>query len=521
MRAILPVALLAALPAAAEPAVPHFTDEAASLPLAHVYAGDWEHFVGGGVAVFDCNGDGRLDFAAAGGTNPARVFVNRSEPGRFAFEEGPPLPASLAVTGLWPLDIDGDGIADLAVTRVGPNALLKGGGDCTFTDASDDWHFERSDAWSTAFSATFEPGAAWPTIAIGNYVDREDPEGPFEACDANALFRPAPGGGYAAPVRLEPGFCALSILFSDYARRGRADLRLSNDRHYYVRGGQEQMLRMPEATFLGPEQGWNPVRIWGMGIASRDLTGDGLPEVVLTSMGDQLMMIAGQEGYRLAPFSIGTFAQRPWFGDDGRPSTGWHAEFGDVNNDGLADLFIAKGNVDQMPTNAMADPNNLLIQRPDGTFFEAADVAGIATTARSRGAALADFDRDGALDLVVVNRRAPLELYRNAGPAGASLSLTPRQDGPNRDAIGAFIDVRVGDRVETTERTVGGGHGGGKLAPLHVGLGDAGTADVRVTWPDGERSEWQTLQAGTHTELRRDGPPAAAGRDPAVPKTTP
>ncbi len=497
--------LVAALPAHAEPAVPRFEDASASLPAPHVYDGGWEHFVGGGVAVFDCDGDGRLDFAAAGGANPARLYRNRSTPGRFAFEAGPPLPAAGSVTGLWPLNIDGDGHTDLAVTRVGPNALLKGAGDCTFTDASDAWNFTRGDAWSTAFSATVEPGATWPTLAIGNYVDRADPDGPFEACDANALHRPAPGGGYGPPTRLEPGFCALSILFSDYSRRGRADLRLSNDRHYYVRGGQEQMLRMPEARFLGPDDGWKPLHIWGMGIASRDLTGDGLPEVVLTSMGDQLMMIAGPDGYKLAPYAIGTFAQRPWFGDDGRPSTGWHAEFGDVDNDGLADLFIAKGNVDQMPTNAMTDPNNLLIQREDGTFFEAADRAGIATTARSRGAALADFDNDGALDLVVVNRRAPLELYRNAGPVGASLAFTPRQAGPNGHAIGAFVEVRIGGRIETTELTVGGGHGGGKLGPLHVGLGTAEGADIRITWPGGETSTWFPLEAGTNTQLWRDG----------------
>ena len=63
-------------------------------------------------------------------------------------------------------------------------------------------------------------------------------------------------------------------------------------------------------------------------------------------------------------------------GDDGRPSTGWHAEFGDVDNDGRLDLFIAKGNVDQMPSNALHDPNNLLMQTTDGTFIETAAAAG-------------------------------------------------------------------------------------------------------------------------------------------------
>src|SRR5690606_32598280 len=110
----------------------------------------------------------------------------------------------------------------------------------------------------------------------------------------------------------------------------------------------------------------------------------------------------------------GTYAQRPFTGDDGRPSTGWHAEFGDIDNDGRMDLFIAKGNVDQMPSNAIHDPNNLLIQQPDGRFTEMAAIAGVATAERSRGAALADLNGDGRLDIVVVNRRAPMEIWENA-----------------------------------------------------------------------------------------------------------
>ena len=68
-----------------------------------------------------------------------------------------------------------------------------------------------------------------------------------------------------------------------------------------------------------------------MGIASRDVTGDGRADVALTSMGDQLLQLSGPEGYALAPWELGIAATTPHAGGDGRPSTGWHAEWGDVD----------------------------------------------------------------------------------------------------------------------------------------------------------------------------------------------
>jgi hypothetical protein len=220
-----------------------------------------------------------------------------------------------------------------------------------------------------------------------------------------------------------------------------------------------------------------------MGIASQDLTGDGRAEVMLTSMGDQLLQMAQPDGtYAGAPYSIGTYATRPHVGDDGRPSTGWHAQFGDLDNDGRADLFIAKGNVDQMPGMAIHDPNNLLMQQADGTFVEVAAEAGVATGARSRGAALADFDGDGRLDLLVANRRAPLELYRNVTPGtGHWIGVALQQPGGNRSAVGAQVTVNG----QTQEVTVGGGHASGQAVPLHFGLGDKNEAEITILWPDG------------------------------------
>lgn len=470
-------------------AAPLFEDRSAALGD-HSYTGGWEHFVGGGVSVLDCNDDALPDIFAAGGTTPARLWQNT---GDFTFQDAGLSPIT-GVTGAYPLDIDGDDVLDLFVMRVGPNVVLRGHGDCTFTDATQIWGIPAGDAWTTSFSAWWDGDR--PTLAVGNYVDRDDPNGPFGACDDNAILFPQTNG-YTAQA-LPPGYCALSMLAAIDAS-GQHRLRISNDRHYYLRDGSEQMWDTTEGRFLSAADGWPRLSVWGMGIASRDITGDGRDEIVLTSMGDQLMQLAQPDGsYKAAPFSIGTYAQRPHTGEDGRPSTGWHAQFGDINNDTRPDLFIAKGNVDQMPGLAMADPNNLLVQTPDGTFTETASGAGLATTARSRGAALADFDGDGRLDLVVNNRRANIELYRNiTSDTGHWITLDLRSPAPNTRAIGAQVAVNG----QMQQVMVGGGHAGGQAGPLHFGLGDAAQAQVRVIWPDGSVTQ-SSLATDAHHTLR-------------------
>ena len=100
----------------------------------------------------------------------------------------------------------------------------------------------------------------------------------------------------------------------------------------------------------------------------------GYPEYFLTSMGDnKLQTLANgptQPGYDDIALERGVTATRPFAGDTTLPSTAWHAEFQDVNNDANIDLFVAKGNVDAMPDFAAKDPSNLLLGQPDGTFKE-------------------------------------------------------------------------------------------------------------------------------------------------------
>lgn len=514
-----------AAPALAEgtamPPVPRFVDETASAGIDSVYAGQWEYMVGGGAAAFDCNGDAYSDLLLAGGEAPAKFYRNAStRGGPLKFESERSGLELDAVTGAYPLDVDSDGIMDVVLLRVGENVVMRGQGGCRFTRANEAWGFDGGDAWSTAFAATWERGAAWPTLAVGNYIDRTQDIMPWGSCTDNWLHRQQAGERrFAPPLALKPSFCALSMLFTDWNRSGLPSLRVSNDREYY-KGGQEQLWHVepgePPALYTA-EEGWKFLRIWGMGIASYDLDFDGNPEYFLTSMADnKLQALAGvpadgkpKPTYADVAYARGATAHRPYTGGDWRPSTGWHTDFQDVNNDGLVDLFIAKGNVAEMPDFAAKDPDNLLMQKSDGKFVEAGSRAGIASFDISRGGALTDFNLDGLVDLVVVNRWKNAELFRNASTnAGRWIEVKLDQPAPNRDAVGTWIELRCeGMPVMRREITVGGGHASGQAGWWHFGLGSVEAADVRVIWPDGSAGDWQPVAADRFYVLKRGEKP--------------
>jgi hypothetical protein len=507
--------------------IPHMVEQAAAAGITHSYEGPWEYFVGGGAASFDCNGDRFPDLFLAGGKGAAALYVNDSKPGgelRFR-EQSLDLPEKdrERVTGAYPIDFDNDGIKDLVVLRVGENLLLRGTGECHFEEANRRLAFNGGREWTTAFSAIFEPGNALPTMAFGNYVDRSAPGSPFGTCHDNFLFRPSDSGQdarYGDPQALRPGYCALSMLFTDWNRSGEPALRVTNDRQYY-RGGEEQLWHVSAgkpATLYSRSDGWRKLSIWGMGIAEGDINGDGFPEYALTSMGDTKLQTLDREADEDQPvyddiaFARHATAHRPYTGDDLKPSTGWHSEFADFNNDSLLDLFIAKGNVESMPDFAANDPDNLLLGQWNDTFAESGKEAGIALPTKGRGAIVDDFNMDGMLDLLVVNRSGPASLFRNAGvqsgerliPMGNWLGIELRNPGNNRNAVGATLNIRIGSRSLIRKVSVGGGHASGHLGFVHVGLGNAERAQIRVQWPDGEWSAPYRVFANNFVVIDRE-----------------
>ncbi|MEO8468573.1 MAG: VCBS repeat-containing protein [Chloroflexota bacterium] len=500
---------------------PLFVDETVASGISQRFDGPDLYQVGGGVAVFDCNGDGKPDLYLAGGANPASLYRNDAAVGgplRFS-EVRDPATDLTGVMGAYPIDIDGDGLIDIMVLRAGENILLRGLGDCRFERANEAFGLVGLDGDTSAFSATWESGSTLPTLAVGHYLTIGPNGESTTPCADSAILRPGPGATrYDAPTPLRPGYCTLSMLFSDWDRSGRRDLRVTNDRHYYS-DGMDQLWRMapgePLRAYSG-DDGWVAMQIWGMGIASADITGDGYPEVFLTSQGDNKLQTLttgpSQPMFRDIALKRGVTATTPFTGGDPLPSTAWHPEFADVNNDGFLDLFVSKGNVGTQPDYAKRDPSNLLLGAPTGMFTEVAAAAGIVSFARGRGAALADFNLDGLLDLVLLNYGGDTILWRNVGSGTAAspvamghwLAVAVEQPGPNRNAIGAWLEARIGDQTVFRELTIGGGHAGGQLGWQHLGLGPADSADIRVHWPDGELGAWVHVQASEFAIIERN-----------------
>ena len=498
--------------------IPNFVEETGPSGLGSRFDGDY--VVGGGVASFDCNGDKLPDLLLSGGSNKAKFYRNVSAVGgALAFKEETSGLEIDRVIGTYPLDIDSDGKADLVLLRDGEDLVMRGLGDCKIERANEAWNFVGGKAWSTAFAATWERGRNWPTLAIGRYVDRNT-KFPWGSCRDNELYRPsASGTSFAAPIPLRPSYCALSMLFSDWNRSGTPSLRISNDREYYQAKGQEQLWQVnpSQAPRLYTEaEGWKQLQIWGMGIASYDLMGSGYPVYYLTSMGDNklqaLQSEAGKPSYSDIAFRRNAIAQRPYTGGDVHISTAWHAQFEDVNNDGLIDLFVAKGNVGFMRDAAAKDPNNLMLGQADGNFVEVGDKAGVASFLRGRGAQVVDLNADGLLDIVVVNRLDKAQVWRNlgAGSAGVAkamgnwLQVRLQQPGANRDAIGSWIEVQLpNQKILRRELTIGGGHASGNLGFVHFGLGAADSAKIRVQWPDGAWGDWAEIKANGFYDLDR------------------
>lgn len=167
--------------------------------------------------------------------------------------------------------------------------------------------------------------------------------------------------------------------------------------------------------------------------------------------------------------------------------------FVDIDNDGWPDIFIANGHVypevdSKGLNNTFREPKLLYWNEHNGKFRDISQSSGPAITARfnSHGVAAADFDNDGAVEILVNNSHDRPSLLKNRGDHGNWILLDLQGTKSNRDAIGARVTVRVGKHQQTQEVRSGGGYDSQSDFRLHFGLGGAAKIDdVEIRWPTG------------------------------------
>jgi hypothetical protein len=147
-------------------------------------------------------------------------------------------------------------------------------------------------------------------------------------------------------------------------------------------------------------------------------------------------------------------------------------------------------------------------QNGDGTFTDVAFVNAADRSEDGRGLSIFDYDRDGRLDLLIRNFRQPAQLLRNVGAAGHWIEMKLVGTRSNRDAVGAVVRLRTGERWQTRMVSAGSGYLSSSSLVVHFGLGDATVADeVLVRWPSGGETRLEDLDANRRYRIAEGGGP--------------
>ena len=541
-----------------------FTDATAAAGIGFVNASSAEkryivESMGGGAAMFDFDGDGRLDLylvnsysveaALAKKPRPAAALYRNLGGGKF---EEVAAKAGVADPG-WAMgvsvaDYDNDGRDDLYVTCFGPNRLYRNRGDGTFEDVT---------ARAGVGDPRFSTGAAWADydrdgdldLFVANYVDfRLDdlPQfGKGERCQYRGLAvqcgpRGLPGAGDAlyrnngdgtfsdvtrqAKVEDPNGYYGLGAVWTDLDDDGWPDLFVANDTTpnlVYRNNRDGTFTENGFAMGLAVDENGNEQAC--MGVAVGDYDRDGRLDLVVTNFADDYNTIYRRNAD--GTFSDVTRATRT--AEASLPYLGWGVKLFDADNDGWLDLFVVNGHV--YPQVEGAFPGGMYGQRKlfyrnlgNGALAEeGAGMPALMSRRVSRGAAFGDYDEDGDVDVLVNELDGAPMLLRNDGGSGAGNWLRLRLVGTrsNRNAIGARVTVRLGAASLVDEVRAGDSYLSHSDRRLHFGLGAAsGVSDVQVRWPGGAIERWRNLPAGReHTLTEGKGQAASAAPRPKRP----
>ncbi len=496
----------------------------------------------GGVAWIDYDSDGRLDLYFVNGgrsedlTSGVRSVSNAlfRNTGGSRFEDvtaraGVPGPRwGMGVTAV---DYDDDGDTDLYVCNFGPNTLYRNNGDGTFTDIT-----ERAgiggDEWSSFGAFADYNGDGHLDIYVVNYVayDRRIHTGRncvYRGMDvhcgpnglpaqADRLYRNNGDGTFTDTTRLAginaaPSY-GLGVIWADYDSDGDPDIYVANDskaNYLYQNNGDGTFLEVGLLAGLAFNEDGNAQA--GMGIAFGDYDGDGFPDFFVTHFSDDnntLYKNLGHGVFRDQTYSAG-------LAFNSRQHLGWGTHFFDYDNDARPDLFVANGHVYPQVEGVQIGTRYLqgkLVYRNlgDGRFESAEKALGpdLSKPSSSRGAAFADFDKDGDIDIVVNNLDGSPQLFRNDGgsASGHWISLLLRGARSNRNAIGTRVSLLSGSTRQTQEVQGGSSYQSTNDYRLHFGLGsETRSGRIEIRWPTGTLQTLEGLAADKHYVLVKGG----------------
>ena len=425
--------------------------------------------IGAGVAIFDFDGDGRMDvYLVQGGPLPGtgarakptdRLYRNVGRPGEMRFAD---VTAEVGLKpgdygmGVTTGDIDNDGDTDLFRTALGRNRLLinDGGRLLDATDAAG----IVADEWSISASFADIDGDGLLDLYVANYLayDMASP-----ACQAGGRPRYCPPSHYIAvrdrlyrnldSARFEdvsiasgiatPGVvahAAMGVAAADFDSDGRMDFFVANDGSanalWMNRGGSFEDIALAAGVAVNADGDAEA----GMGVVVADVDADGDSDVFLTHDVTESNTLYVNEGLSAPGFLDQSVHSGVAAGS--LPFTGFGAGAFDFDNDGDLDLFVANGPIADFRPGSVATTSlhNLLLMNTGAGRFQSAARIGDEDT--SRGAAFGDLDNDGDIDVVVANTNGPARLYRNDGGAGNWLGIAVRGSRGQRNAIGAVSD---------------------------------------------------------------------------------
>ncbi|GAC1617600.1 MAG: CRTAC1 family protein [Candidatus Acidiferrum sp.] len=421
-------------------------------------------------------------------------------------------------------DYDNDGYDDLFVTTYGQNHLFHNNGNGTFTDVTQKAGLGGIKEFST--------GAAWVDydkdgrldLVVGNYVQWSPETDLYCTLDGKSKSYCTPESYKGSSVRLwhnrgdgtfedatkkaglsEPTSKTLGIAILDYDNDGWPDLLLSNDTQpnkLYRNNGNGTFSE--KAVVAGIAFSEDGVARAGMGVDAADYDRTGSQGILITNFSNQMLSLYHNEGKGLFVDE----APRSEIGHASLLTLGFGCFFFDYDLDGWPDIFIANGHIDAdiqrvQPNVKYAMPPHLFRNLGKGNFAEVTKSSGAAFAAArvGRGAAYADFNNDGRLDLLLATNGGPVYLFRNeptdAAHANKSLRIKLSGQRSNRDGIGAVVKVNSAGETQSQMLRSGSSYLSASELVLTFGLAEHVKAEtVEVHWPSGQIDHLANVDAG-------------------------